>query len=215
VGSSWRRVARAGWPSLPQSIACVGHKNIQHTVPERRTLQALLSILALEKQTFVKQMVRPMSWGSPPKIAKMVIATLKSFARNMAFQLRYEIGRQWRKLVPCRAVDHQEKRAIEPERQIVELLRASGFDAHRVPLSGAVTGFESDIELRVGNKAFRIESKIRGGFGLLYRWLTGVDALIVKGDYKSPLAILPLEKLANLLQDVRNQTQIATSNPSQ
>ena len=108
------------------------------------------------------------------------------------------------------------EKGMRAERQIVELLRAFGFDAHKVPLSGAVTGFESDVELRVGNKVFRLESKMRAhGFGLLYRWLTGVDALIVKADYKSPLAIIPLEKLANLLQDIRNQTQIATSKPPQ
>jgi hypothetical protein len=108
------------------------------------------------------------------------------------------------------------EKGMRAERQIVELLRAFGFDARRVPLSGSVTGFESDVHLTIGNKTFTIESKVRGkGFGLLYRWLTGVDMLIVKSDYKSLLAILPVEKLANLLANSTAQTAASPTNQSE
>ena len=108
------------------------------------------------------------------------------------------------------------EKGMRAERQIVELLRAFGFDAHKVPLSGAVTGFESDVELRVGNKVFRLESKMRAhGFGLLYRWLTGVDALIVKADRKPMLVVLPLEKFAIALGEYASATENVAHKPSQ
>jgi len=94
------------------------------------------------------------------------------------------------------------------ERQIVELFREVGLDAHRIPLSGAVPGFKNDIEIRFGNRTLRGESKVRQSqFGLIYRWLAGSDFLCVKADRKPILAIVELDKLATLLGDSAIPTQ--------
>jgi hypothetical protein len=94
------------------------------------------------------------------------------------------------------------------ERQIVELFRSLGFDAYRVPLSGAAAGFKSDVEVRIGPRTLRLESKVKAGkFGLLYRWLNGSDILCVKADRKPMLAVLDLEKLASLLTHMPSATQ--------
>jgi hypothetical protein len=112
--------------------------------------------------------------------------------------------------------NNSRRKGDRAERQIVELLRAFGFDAFRVPLSGAASGFKSDIEVRLGARTLRLESKVRAHkFGMIYRWLFGSDAVVVKSDHKPALVILTLENFASLLRDNANQTQIATSNPSQ
>ena len=59
-----------------------------------------------------------------------------------------------------------------------DLRRSAGLKAYRIPLSGAVGGFKNDVELRIGNKVFTLESKVRGkGFGWFYKALIGSDAL--------------------------------------
>ena len=108
------------------------------------------------------------------------------------------------------------EKGMRAERQIVELFRQAGLEAYRIPLSGSVAGFKSDVELRIGAKRLHLESKVRGGrFSMIYRWLFGADALVIKADRKPPLAVLPLETLTSLLEECRNQTQIAASKPPQ
>src|SRR4030095_5784430 len=55
------------------------------------------------------------------------------------------------------------------EREIVHLCRDAGFEAHRVPLSGAVREYPGDLMI----DGMRAEVKCRGGgsgFTLLERW---------------------------------------------
>lgn len=103
------------------------------------------------------------------------------------------------------------------ERAIVELLRAHGLDAYRIPLSGAVTGFKSDIEIRLGNQVLKLESKVRAkGFKNIYRWLSGSDGLVIKADREKTLIVLDLDLLANVLAKIpRNQADNVTHKPSE
>jgi hypothetical protein len=103
---------------------------------------------------------------------------------------------------------------MRAERQIVELFRQVGLEAYRVPLSGVSAGFKSDVEVRIGSRTLRLESKVRAKeFTLLYRWLFGVAALVVKADRKPSLIILSLEEFAILLGQNRSQTENAASKP--
>jgi hypothetical protein len=73
------------------------------------------------------------------------------------------------------------EKGMRAEQQIVELFRRAGLEAYRIPLSGSVAGFKSDVELRIGAKRLHLESKVRGGrFSMIYRWLFGADALVIK-----------------------------------
>jgi hypothetical protein len=102
------------------------------------------------------------------------------------------------------------------EREAVAILRSFGLDAYRVPLSGAASGFKSDVEIRLGNRRLRLESKVRAKeFGLIYRWLFGVDMLVLKSDCKPMLAVLSLQNLADLLGQYYSQTEKPVSKPSQ
>jgi Holliday junction resolvase len=80
------------------------------------------------------------------------------------------------------------------ERALVTLLQAAGFAAERVPLSGAAHGrFGGDVSVPLLGADCRVEVKCRGnGFRELYRWLDGVDLLVVRADRAEPLVVLPL-----------------------
>jgi hypothetical protein len=56
-----------------------------------------------------------------------------------------------------------------------------------------------DLELRVGDRML-VEVKCRAdGFGQLYDWLDGNDALIVKADRLPPLVVLRLSLAAAIM----------------
>ena len=79
------------------------------------------------------------------------------------------------------------------EREIVQLHRAAGIAAHRVPLSGAVPGYAGDVILD-GLSDLRCEVKGRasgGGFRTLERWLGDHDLLFLKRDRQDPLVVVP------------------------
>jgi len=106
------------------------------------------------------------------------------------------------------------EKGMRAERQIVELFRQVGLKAYRVPLSGISAGFKSDVEVRIGSQRLRFASKVRAKeFGLLYRWLTGSDALVVKADRKPMLVVLPLEKFAIALGEYASATENVADNP--
>jgi Holliday junction resolvase len=87
------------------------------------------------------------------------------------------------------------------ERGIVTTLQNAGFAAERVPLSGATRGrFGGDISVPVLGVDKRIEVKSRAtGFTQIYRWLEGVDYLVVKSDRREPLCVLRLPEAIRLL----------------
>ena len=106
------------------------------------------------------------------------------------------------------------EKGMRAERQIVELFRQVGLEAYRVPLSGISAGFKSDVEVRIGSQRLRFESKVRAKeFGLLYRWLTGSDALVVKADRKPMLVVLPLEKFAIALGEYASAKENVAHKP--
>lgn len=83
----------------------------------------------------------------------------------------------------------------------VDIARKHGFDAQKVPLSGAAEGlFSNDIHIKIGRERWELECKKRAtGFKFLYDNLDGADALIVAADRKKPLAVLDYDDFLNLL----------------
>jgi Holliday junction resolvase len=80
------------------------------------------------------------------------------------------------------------------ERRLVHFLQEHGFAVERVPLSGAAHGrFSGDLSVPLLGRDMRVEVKCRGdGFREIYKWLAGVDILIVKADRAEPIVCLPL-----------------------
>ena len=100
------------------------------------------------------------------------------------------------------------------ERYIVETFRAVGLEAYRIRLSGASSGFKNDVELRLGNRTLRLESKARSQrMALIYKWLQGSDALVIKADRKPALLVMNLEEFAILLGQNQSQTEKPASEP--
>ena len=89
------------------------------------------------------------------------------------------------------------------ERGLVKLLLDAGFAAERSPLSGALRsskyGGGCDIEVSLFGRPHRIEAKHHAnGFARLYKWLVGVDLLIVRADRSEPLVVMPLSSLIEI-----------------
>ena len=84
-------------------------------------------------------------------------------------------------LMPGRAAKQKGNRG---ERELVELLRAHGIEAKRVPLSGAVEGFKGDVLVSNGDGTEQTwEVKRRGqGFQRIEGWLEGADVLAFRRD---------------------------------
>jgi len=87
------------------------------------------------------------------------------------------------------------------ENQCVDIAKKHGFEASRVPLSGAAGGaFSNDIHIKIGRERWELECKKRAtGFSFLYDNLEGADALIVAADRKKPLAVIDYDDFLNLL----------------
>jgi hypothetical protein len=95
------------------------------------------------------------------------------------------------------------------EREIVKLLLEAGFTANRSPLSGALRearyGSGCDIEVAMFGRDHRIECKHHAnGFARLYKWLTGVDFLVLRADRSEPLVVLPLTRLIEIARAARD-----------
>ena len=91
------------------------------------------------------------------------------------------------------------------ERGFVELHRALGIDAKRVPLSGAAQGFKGDIHLTLRGRALQAEVKARAagsGFVTLERWLGDNDALFLRRDRADAVVVLPWRTWAWLVGEV-------------
>ena len=77
------------------------------------------------------------------------------------------------------------------EHELEEKLKELGFDAQRVPLSGASGGLFSG-DLIVDGKIAEVKGRA-DGFKNLYRWLEGKDILFVRADRKEWLVIQRLK----------------------
>jgi hypothetical protein len=75
---------------------------------------------------------------------------------------------------------------------------ARALGGARVPLSGAAGGsWSGDVILPNG---WRVECKRRAeGWRQLYAWLANADVVVVQADRQPALAVLPLARLAALL----------------
>jgi len=94
------------------------------------------------------------------------------------------------------------------ERDLVNRLKAYGFEAERVPLSGAAGGtFSGDLRVVVAGETLSCEVKVRGnGFKQLYDWLGDNHCLIVRADRKQPLLVIPLAEAVELLKLASSDT---------
>jgi hypothetical protein len=80
---------------------------------------------------------------------------------------------------------HSRDKGLRVERWLVKLFREAGFEAYRIPLSGASEGFPGDLVAKRDGNTIRCESKRRKkgeGFGLLERWLADHDLLLLSKD---------------------------------
>ena len=88
------------------------------------------------------------------------------------------------------------------ERAIVHALKAGGFAAERVPLSGAAGGrYSGDIVLPLLGRDLCLEAKARAdGFRELYGWIADRDVLIVKADRQEALVVVRMSLAAEVAQ---------------
>ena len=93
------------------------------------------------------------------------------------------------------------------ERLFCQLMQAAGFEAKRVPLSGACAGFKNDVLIRTQSATLEGEIKTRAsGFTLLYDALKAPkggkapDFLAVKRDNSDFLIVLPLSVYTDLIR---------------
>jgi Holliday junction resolvase len=87
------------------------------------------------------------------------------------------------------------------EREIVELHKAAGIDAERIPLSGAAGGsFTGDVRID-GIGVAEVKARANGkGFATLERWLGDHAALFLRRDRSTPLVLLPWGTYLKLIQ---------------
>jgi hypothetical protein len=85
------------------------------------------------------------------------------------------------------------------EREVVAFLQEQGIAALKIPLSGAVSGFEGDITCPVRGLDKKLECKRRArAFGTLYGWLAGNFGLVLRDDKTEPLVLMRLKDWADL-----------------
>lgn len=102
------------------------------------------------------------------------------------------------------------------EREIVDLHRAIGIDAERIPLSGAAGGsFTGDVRI-AGLGVAEVKARAGGqGFATLERWLGSHPALFLRRDRAAPLVLLTWQKYAELLaQSAPAMREKADATPS-
>jgi hypothetical protein len=106
------------------------------------------------------------------------------------------------------------------EREIVNQLREAGIAAHRVPLSGAVSGYEGDLRVEVGGLLRKAECKRRRrAFGTLSAHLGTNDFLCVRDDRSPALMVMTIETFIalarelNHYRDEKNAANDATGRP--
>ena len=90
-------------------------------------------------------------------------------------------------------------KAIEFEREIVDLHKAIGVHAERVPLSGSAR-YQSkshDVDIYVAGRdeaplVAEVKARRNGsGFAVIETWLGEYDALFLRRDHADPLVVLP------------------------
>lgn len=94
------------------------------------------------------------------------------------------------------------RKGYRVERQIVDLHKAAGIAAERVPLSGSAGGgFAGDI---VVEDTLRGEIKARksgDGFKVLEKWIGNHDLLFLRRDRQEPLVTMQWSTYVHLLRE--------------
>lgn len=86
------------------------------------------------------------------------------------------------------------------EYEILRILKEHGFQAQRIPLSGATEFQKGDILME---DKFLIEVKRKkSGYRKFYEELNGKFAIFLREDRKDWLAVIRLHDLLNLLKEV-------------
>ena len=94
------------------------------------------------------------------------------------------------------------------ERELVDAFRSAGLDAYRIPLSGAATGFKSDVQVRLPGGTKTIECKSRhNGFRQVYEYLEGSDYLAIKQDRHETLMVMRLEAFIEFIRAYNDITE--------
>ncbi|RLJ00775.1 MAG: hypothetical protein DRP08_06260 [Candidatus Aenigmatarchaeota archaeon] len=92
------------------------------------------------------------------------------------------------------------KKGYRGENEIVKLFKAQGFEAKRVPLSGANELLKGDVVIELKGKSMIGEVKRRkGGMCMAYEVLDQKDLYFFRADRKGWLVTLKLETLMELL----------------
>ena len=92
----------------------------------------------------------------------------------------------------------QRDKGARGERDFVNRCKAAGFEAHRIPMSGA-SRFAAikgrDVDLQIRGEPWPIELKWRGdGFKFIYSSLGENHALGIKADNQPWLVVVPLDR---------------------
>jgi hypothetical protein len=86
------------------------------------------------------------------------------------------------------------------ERHVVNALKELGFDAKRVPLSGAADGFPGDVIVQTAGGQMTFECKKRkDGFKQLYKWIDGNDGVVLSADNRESLVVMTFSDFCGLL----------------
>lgn len=90
------------------------------------------------------------------------------------------------------------RKGVRAERELVRLLREHGFEAVRVPLSGAAEGFKGDIETPIlpGPVEVKVGKHVPA---TCYRWLLNRRTLLMRRDRAEWLVVMRLEDFLALL----------------
>jgi Holliday junction resolvase len=96
------------------------------------------------------------------------------------------------------------------EREVVNLHRAQGVHAERVPLSGAAGGgFFGDVHLYIlGSDVAPLIGEVKArasgrGFATLESWLNENDVLFLRRDRSEPMVVLPWRSWSRLVGKLR------------
>jgi Holliday junction resolvase len=91
------------------------------------------------------------------------------------------------------------------EREIVNYLKACDIPSHRIPLSGAVTGYKGDLRVTVGGLERKAECKRRArAFLTLEKWLDDNAFLFCRDDRSDTLVVMRLSEFVVLARAVNN-----------
>jgi Holliday junction resolvase len=92
------------------------------------------------------------------------------------------------------------------EYRVRDWFRRAGFEANRVPVSGAAPAMKGDVVVKVGEGLeLVVECKRRtGGYKELFRWLKeaegkGVDMLVLGVGRQKPVVVIGIDKFIELV----------------